>query len=992
MSAYAGPAPTLTSKSGWARVALPAGRAFLVNKTPAGACTCIPEQPSLARDAVGQPHVALTLLLARMPAITDPSIVPLVVGGALALTCSFAITADELAALGTHLGRACSPLFIRSGSAQLRDAAAVYAQGNLLGFATQFWLGTFLPAQQALDVLHSFDGARSELCVGTRIEEDPAPGVQPVALDALLGGVLDGLDRRRYISMIVPQADGTTAPVPDVTDEIPPAGSRTRDMPGPLAMAATEQRLVALPFAMAPSSAARPSAAALAAGGATGPVTRLTPNSLHWLGNDAIILPDGGGPDMPTQHLPLLTTPDAAFWTDVLDNTEAWYAPSFVPVIPAASDAPGTAAYVFEFSRSGGTLGSGGVQTGLTATVRITVDEQVPAATTQALASAGSMTPHPVPLNNLSVSLEIPYRQAGSANPITQRFPGTVTLNGTRLTVSVPLLDDWVRLAYSALAYPPAVGFPAPRLIIGYAFTVYQWVLGGGIQVVYGGKLAQLASVASRDELPQNLTQPTLIQRDLIVVGPRSYIQYRQEGLRTRGLPASALAAPLPSPDTSIVVARPPLMVPGWIPHPLPPLPRRLMTRSIVREEAVDLQFPCVSSGPFYLQIAADGVTKTPVGCQDALKLGETGAKAFEEIVPLRTSAYRVYRSLQQPGRFLVVPAAYRVGRYASSEGPKAFRPIVLLYGLLDADPAKDRYVLAATLIADVSPYQLTLLQDALRAYAPAGSTPTVALPTDPFIGAGITYAWTVPDGLDQPEALNVLDTFNVTLSMALDQAALLTAMINHSGIQGKVTFALPDGTDFDAALVIDGDVIGPPDTGPVTAVLTGSTITLTNGTQQAMNVLDIATVNASGSVTVTQASVALAAGAASSRPAPPGATLAVASATAADHPTLDELDIFIEDVTTTVTFIDQVNFANHGLTALAVQARLSGDGNIQEASLPEGATAAMNFSLPITAYLTEHTLQYALEKTSTSGKTTTAWRDWDLSKGTVIGITADLL
>ena len=35
-----------------------------------------------------------------------------------------------------------------------------------------------------------------------------------MALDALLGGVLDGLDRRRYISMIIPHADGTTATVP----------------------------------------------------------------------------------------------------------------------------------------------------------------------------------------------------------------------------------------------------------------------------------------------------------------------------------------------------------------------------------------------------------------------------------------------------------------------------------------------------------------------------------------------------------------------------------------------------------------------------------------------------------------------------------------------------------------------------------------------------------------------------------------------------------
>lgn len=995
MSVYTRAAPTLTLTSGWARVALPGRRAFLVNTASAGVCPCVPEQPSLARDAAGQPHVALTLVLAHMPTSTDASIAALVVSGSLALTCSFSIAADELSALEAHLGVKCSPLFIRGGSAQLRDVASVYARSSLMGRAERFWLGTSLPPEQALDVVHSFEATRSQLYVDTRIEGDLAPGIQPVALDALLGGVLDGLDRRRYLSMIVVRADGTTATVPPWIDGIPHAGAETRDAPRRLTMVTTDDRLVAMPFAMTPSSAVRPSAAALTAGGATGPATRLNPNTQHWQGNDAITLLTSSGTgtsggaalEIPTQRLPLYTEPAAPFWVDAVDSSAAWYPPSFVPLIPKASDDPRTAAYTFEFSRSGITLGSGGTQAALTATVRITVDEQMSAPTKQALTSAGSPSPQPLPLNNLSVSLEISYRRPGSASPVTQRFPGTVTPDGTRLTVSVSLLDDWVRLAYSALAYPPASGCPAPRLIIDYAFTVYQWVPVGGIQTVYGGKIAQLAAVASRDELPPNVTQPTLIQHDHIVVAPRSYVQYRQEGPRTKGLPAGAGTVPLHLPDASIAIDRPQLVS---LIHPFPA--RRLLTRSIVREETVDLQFPCASLGALYLQVAGDGVTKTAVGCQDALTLGETGARAFEEIVPLRTSTYRVYRSLQQPGRFLVVPAAYRVGRYASSEGPKAFRPIILLYGLLDDDPTKNRYVLAATLIADISPYQRALLQDALRALTPRGSMPTVTLPSDPFVGAGITFAWTVPEGMDQPDALNVLDTFTVMLSMPMDQAALLSAMINHSAIQGKVTFTLPDGTDFDAALIIDGNVVGPPDTGPVTAELAGSTITLTNHTQQAMNVTDVATMNGSGTVTIAHADTPLAPGATFSLPAVPTATGAVASATAAEHPTLDELDVFVEDVTMTVTFINQVNFANHGLTALAVQAHLSGSGNGQEASLPEGATATMNFTLPITAYLTQHTLQYALRKTSASGTTLTAWRDWDLNKGAVIGITADLL
>jgi hypothetical protein len=548
----------------------------------------------------------------------------------------------------------------------------------------------------------------------------------------------------------------------------------------------------------------------------------------------------------------------------------------------------------------------------------------------------------------------------------------------------VPLLDDWVRLAYSALAYPPASGFPAPRLIVDYSFQAYAWAAVGGVHVVNGGKVQQMASVMTREELPPDLEKPTLVASDLAVVGPRSYVQYRREAPLSRGVPLTALQTP----NLGILVDRPQLAASSVAPA----VQRRLLVRSIVREEEVDLQFPCGSLGAFYLQVAADGTTMTAVGCQDALKLGETAGKAFEEVSALRDPSYRVYRSLQQPGRFLLVPGAYRVGRYAASEGSKAFRPMILLYGVLDADPTKNRYALAATLIADVSAYHLALLTSALRAYAPAGATPTLVLPTDPFIGAGITYAWTIPNGLDQPEAISVLDNFNVTLSMAMDQAALLTTVIEHSGVQGKVSFALPDGTAFDAALVIDNTIIGPPDTGPVTADIAGGTATLTNRTQQTMNVLDVALVDGAGKATSSAASVTLAPGATSSQPATAGAVRAAAEATAADHPPLDELDIFVEDVTMSVSFIDQINFANHGLTALRVQARLKDGDNLQEANLPENQVATVTFTLPITTYLSVQALEYALIETTASGSTTTAWREWDLTKGTVVGITADLL
>lgn len=991
-----GPPPTGTHHDEWTRVTVSTDRSFLVKRTANKAYSYLPERTAVARDGDLRPRVALTLLLARTPAISDASIAPLVTGGSLSLVCTLSADAADVYALEDRLGATCRPLFVRNGSAALRDDGRVYVQSDVLGTDAQFWLGTALAAQQALDVLLAFDGTASRLCVETRIAQVAPLAPTPVPLDALLGGILEGLDRSLYVSMIVPQADGTATPVPERVRAIPQDVSRTRDSGRPLPMVAMGQHAAALPFVMAPSTALRPSAAAMIASGATSEGVRLNPHTQYWLGNDARFqhfhpIPINGGDsgadsaDTPTAHLPLVTQLDAPFWADALDPKTAWYAPAFGLVMPAANDDPTSATFSFALTPTGPTLGAGGAQSGLTATVRITVDQHMAPETQQALASAGMVTSQPVALNNLSVALEIPYRQTGSPTPLTQRFPGTVTQSGTRLIVSVSLLDDWVRLAYSALAFPPPDGFPPPRLIVDYAFMAYQWVAGGGFHIIYGGKLEQLALVEKRDELPATVMRPTLVTADRLVVGPRSYLQYRREGTQgsVRGVSLATLA--LHTPNFGLAVARPPL---------LPPLlpPRRLLTRSIVHEETVDLQLPCATLGALYVQLGADGTTMTALGCQDSLKLGQTATKAFEEITALRDPTYRVYRSLQQPGRILVAPLSYRVGRYAQSEGDKAFRPMILLYGVLDADPAKNRYALTATLIADISAFQFALLQGALRPYIPAHTAAAIVLPTDPFVGARITYAWTIPAGLEQPEALNVVDTFNVTLSMPMADALLLTTMIDNSGIQGKVTFALPDGTSFDAGLVIDGNIIGPADTGPVTTEVASGAVTLTNRAQQTMNVLDVALVDGSGGTTAMAVNATLAPGARTTTAAAAGATQAIADARMGGQQSIGELDVFVEDVTMTVTFIDQVNFANHQLTALRVRARLKGSENVVEADLPQDNVATATFTLPITTYLSRQTLQYALIETRATGATTTAWHDWDLNTGTVIGITADLL
>ncbi|WP_439894205.1 hypothetical protein ACS7SF_21785 (plasmid) [Ralstonia sp. 25C] len=1005
MLVHRAPPATPGSSLGWSRLIGPSGERLLVHPTDGEPCRCIRESLGLARDGAGRPRVALTLVLARAPTPADESIAPLVVGGSLALVCTLCAGADALAFAEQRLREPCAALFIRTGEAFLRNGQHVYRAFALLGRADRVSLGTYLGAHEALDVLHALDGAPSSLRVGARVEAPHPVPITEITLDRLLGGVLDGLDRRDYVSLVITQADGTTRPAPWLAGNLKTGdGPASRDARAGMAMVAMAHQFVAIPQVMAPAAVHTP-AAALIPGGALAHGTRIDDHTQFWLLADARfpVTPTSDDGDAPSQHLPLVDQPAGVYWKDALDANLYWYAPTFALVMPTPRDDPATAPFAFVYAATGATIGPGGLKPGISATLRVTLAAQVPAATTASVASLPNLSQQPVPLGGLSAALELTYRQSGAEAQSVQRFPGTVAQNGNTLVVSIALLDDWARLAYSALAYPAGGGGTAARLVIDYTFAAYQNVsVGLDVEIVGGGKLVETAVVPSRMQLPRVIDRPYVVAQELTVVGPTASVQYHVEApnrdAQERSVAAASIAAASLHPVAAVSPATSHVHLAPGIVHFLPPAPivapqvpvrRRLMTRSIVRENVVDLAFPCAQYGAQYAQQGANGQL-TSVGCQDAFRLGETSTKAFAEIDALRDPAYRVYRSLQQPGRFLVMPTTYRVGRYSALDADKAYRPMLMVYGVLDPDPTKDRYFIAATLVADVSAYQMALLRRALRDQVPATVVPSIVLPTDPFVGASITHAWAVPDGVATPEWLAAVDAFTVTMSMT--DAAILTTAIERNGVDGSVTFTLPDGTVLTAAASLSGDVVGPADTGPVVAQAVQGQWQLTNRTQQPVNVLDAAAIDANGNVVVSAVNSVLAPGASMPVQASAGTATVVTDARLASAMTIDEVDIFIENVTVTATFINQVNFANHQLRTLTVRSKLKAGDQVEETALAEAAVATVTFTLPITNYLAQQALQFMLVKTTANGTTETAWYDWNLSQGAVIGITADRL
>jgi hypothetical protein len=599
-----------------------------------------------------------------------------------------------------------------------------------------------------------------------------------------------------------------------------------------------------------------------------------------------------------------------------------------------------------------------------------------------------------------SVILEVPFRESGSPDTRTHQFVADVdqAADGT-LTARVDLLDDWVRLTYGALSAPGFQAQPA-RLRIAYAFRAYVPVRPqSDLAIVFGRKVAriEIGTLAERAVPGRPVFDPAAVAvrngaavlRLTREAGPRPRL--RPERITVAGGGAAApsphvVVAPIPG---VVMLPRPPIVAPD--PPVRPDRPRQYVIQTIVREQVLDVVVPCSTHGGFYLQRTPQG--DVPVGCQDVLRLGETDYRQYAELGDLATPAFRVFRSLQQPGRFLVLPATYRITRYGPDEpADRAFRPAILLYGIVDRPPDPDRYFLGASLQPDIGPCALRDLRRALVPLTPFGHEPVLDLPTDPNVQAATAFAWALPDGIERPEVRQVWDAFQVSVSTGLVNALALTTLIETSGLEGGVDFVLPSGMRLTSRLVLDTRITGPWRTGPITVQADGTAATLVNRCEQALQVSEIV-------IGPDDRRIAIAATVA------PGASVTVPVDGAAGEACvnfthvpaalkLSELNVFVEDVKANVMIVNVVAYANHGLTALEIAVRLQGTEHAYGLTLADGESGAIELTLPLTTYLHNQVLELQVTEHRTTGQAVPGpWRSWDLGhQGTVISLTPDLL
>jgi hypothetical protein len=857
-------------------------------------------------------------------------------------------------------------------------------------------------------------------------------------LDEIIGGALEGLEREHFIQIVCPTPTGGLAPVTRmrVARRVPPERSANGGE-AQMRLVHAEGTIRSVAQALQPNVRDTVLAHAVINSDLVASRPLKVGSGRQWWLDDARINEDGGGGAV--ESLPTVGEEDARLWPDRRNPATYWYPPAFTVLAPVGNESGAASPFLFSYSSGANAAGE---QT-LDATVRFTLRAGMSAATAARLHELNDPPAKPVPTAGLSVALELPFKDEGGASK-TQAVPAAVTQTGETMTVTVKLMGSWVRLCYGALAFPGFQQEPA-RLSIAYSFRAYvaaeldleRAVLGTiqkealtpivdsgsghtprdapffdasrGVYCFPGGELrytreaTQRKGQAERARRGDTLVRPLAVGVRPVGAGVRPLAGVRpvdSEFVPTRPIVATAVvAAPV---VVSPVVVTPVLVQPMVLTRPglLAGL-RRNVERTVLRQERADVLFPCNANGAFYRQVA--GATETQIGCRDALKLGQTTYQQYDELAELGHPLYRVYRSLLQPGRFLVVPTRYVITRYAATDPKRAYRPVILVYSTLDAErPEMNRVFFDATLQPD-------LPADARRALlarlASMAQQPIIEYPTE--IASTVQYSWTVDARINvAPSVRQAPDSFQVTLATDIPGTLLLRSMLEVGGIHGGARFTLPDGSELSTQLLLElASITGPWPQGPVSVKVSGGTAQLRNAIERPVTVSElrlysgVADRGSSLPVGVElppegKISVPL--------PGPAAEIVPVATVSAAGDATLEEIRTFVEDIKTNVIFIDLVNFANHQLKDFTVKARMQGIAGTRSVPLaaPTGGAAGtgrvgqVEFTLPLTTFLDKHLLQFQVTKVPLTGKKkSTAWIDWDLETlGNVVSIEWEMI
>jgi hypothetical protein len=700
--------------------------------------------------------------------------------------------------------------------------------------------------------------------------------------------------------------------------------------------------------------------------------------------------------------LPVVTDATASTFDGRSGDTE-WYLPTFQVVMPRADQDASDSPFVFAFTRTGTTLAG---LPGLVATATFRLREVAP---------DGAASLRPAPIRDVSVVLDLPFRDA-QGHDQHQRFAAATECDGDELVATVEFLDDWARMAYGALSRPGFQSAPA-RIGVTWSFTGCELVAVKPESVVSGGKTAFLPVIYTKVPEPEPIgphggPRPQELYVDATTSTLKSAHGSYQFQTHTAEIASAAAAA---------VVVRTELRLPtlravrstleAFRPRPglvhingveaqptvlVRDRGERALQRTYVRAEALDVLIPCDELGACYIEHKPEG--SVAVGCQDTLRLGQADWRQYEEITALADPAYRVFRSLQQPGRFVVLPKRFVVAR-RSAGNLGAWQPAILLYSLIDSDDPKGNQVAVdATLTPDIGPWAMASLRAALRRYAPE---PVVELATD--VECTPTFTWTVV-GIDSLaiNATLVAGGLRLGIQSDLPHALLLRDMLEHSGLSGALALRLPDGTEMRSAIQVDLRAqAGPAPKGPLELSATNRRLTVVNRIERRVDLTAVCIDGGASTLNEVPVEVSLAPGESTTvdltavlppdAPVDPDRCWPVYAVPDVEPSALAEIRTYVEDIRMNVVFLDLIDHGSRAVARVDVSAQVLGSGEPQHVAMSgTPALGSAMFVLPLTTYLGARVISYQAAVTGTDGGVQTSpWVTHDVAAdGSLINLT----
>jgi hypothetical protein len=261
----------------------------------------------------------------------------------------------------------------------------------------------------------------------------------------------------------------------------------------------------------------------------------------------------------------------------------------------------------------------------------------------------------------------------------------------------------------------------------------------------------------------------------------------------------------------------------------------------------------------------------------------------------------------------------------------------------------------------------------------------------------GTDIAWAVDPTIAATSESDLSDAsgpfISVYFSTDLPGWQLLKAVLTSPGLSGSIAINLADGSQFSSNLLIKLDTVrGPWVNGPLELQVLNGQVTLTNKTKGKINLSDMVRYEGSLAAETFAVGVTLDGDGATTVTASAG-TVPVYSYALGDPVAIEETRSFVEDIYSNFIIINLVNFQNHNLIQLEVEAKVRGLDEVHRGTLTDTERVIdFDYILPLTSYLESFMLDIRVTKIfNDKPAELTPWIAWDLNNGPV-SLTPDLL